>query len=175
MAQARRTGRAVRPWVRRALGLGAWWPSLFAVYLLFGSPLSAAEIGAGILLAGVTAGAAVAATGPFSPAPPPPGLRWSRLAWVAADVTRDVGSLGQAVVKEARRGSRQGSIGTFEEVHLPHVDDSTDAGTRAYGELVLSLTPGEYVVDVDVRSGRRDRVLVHRIGAPARTRGTVLR
>jgi hypothetical protein len=155
----------------RLLSLLLWWAAGLALYLALVPTVSTAEIVAGGLLALGAAGVAALAAEAFGAPPRPANLRWRHLWWLPADIARDTCSMVGALARHLL--SWRGLDGRFDELELTVPGDGDARSPRAFGVLMLSVSPSCYVADVDVREEAPDVVRVHRFGRPNRTERVV--
>jgi hypothetical protein len=170
----KRTFESGSPVSRRvATAFAAWWAGLLTVYLLLISTVTVVEVGVGVVLAGLIAASGVVATRPFGVTGPPGGIRWRRLCWFPLDLVRDLGALARELGRQAC--SRRRRVGQRDVVRLAEPLQRDATAVRAYAVLMLSSTPGCFVTDVIVNAGEADRLVVHRMTAPARFEAAVER
>ncbi len=165
---------------RAAVAFVVWWAVLLAIYLVLISSVTAAEVVVGAVVAAGAALVAVVASHAFAPASTVPRLRWRHTVWLPYDMLAETAMIAAFVVRYIVRGGSVG--GSFAEVtmtaerpaHRPShgpAPDQADA-LRAYGVLLLSLTPAGYVADdraeQEPTSGGGVVVRVHRIGRTGR-------
>ena len=129
-----------------------WWVLLFAGYLALVSPLSGGELILGTLLS-VIAGCAAVLARRASGSSFTMSWRWfGALIWVPAAVLADCLFLVRLLWPPwPRRGNRQGTLRTLRQ-------QTKGESWQAWGGLVLSLSPGSFVVD---SGGRPPSLLVH--------------
>lgn len=140
--------------VQRLVG---WWAVLLAAYLIFISSVTRQEMLTGVVVAALAAVIPAVAIRGFGPWAPPSRMRWRHLAWLPYDAARDTALLVRRLV------GRRDHAGRLEDLRLPELGEH--ASVRAYGVLVLSLTPGSYVIDVrvDDRPASPGQVCLHRL------------
>jgi len=140
--------------------LAGWWLVLLAAYLVLISSVTLQEVVVGAAIAALASAVPAMTIRGFGPVAPPRGPRWRHLARLPWDLARDVVALASRLLALRRH------VGRIEERPLPAAGDPT--AVRAYGVLVLSLTPGSYVMDVMVDADRSPGdVRLHRLGARA--------
>lgn len=137
----------------------AWWLVLLVAYLVLISPVTVHEVALGAVIAAAAAVVAAAATRGFRPAGPPRELRWSQLVSLPLDVGRD------AVTLVAGLSPHRARAGSIDRVRLP---EGNGPAVRAYAVLALSISPGNYVIDVHPGENEPGEVRVHRLGASGR-------
>lgn len=160
---------------RAATAFVAWWAVLLAIYLVLISSVTPAEVAVGALLAAGAAALSVVALRAFHPASAVPRLRWSRAVWLPYDmVTETIRVAGFVVRYLTSGGSAEGS---FADATVAAGSPAPASALRAYGVLLLSLTPAGYVADdcagEEPSSEAAVTVRVHRIGAAGRFSGLV--
>lgn len=145
----------------------AWLAVVTGLYLIFISSVTALEVAVSLTVGALCAAAAVAgrlsALLRYRPA-----LRWVRWlvplpATVVADTVRLARLLARQIVERATgRAADQRERGGLRTLRLsPDTRGETAAARRALAMLVVSSTPGTYVVDVDPEEGI---LLVHALG-----------
>jgi len=159
---------------RLVLLAAGWWLLLLAFYLVLVSHVTALEIAVGLGIALTTALVAAAAAGPFRPASPPRVLEWRRVWWLPVDMARDTAVLVAITLRRVvgRGGAPEGRV---ERRGLPPGEGREAAGVRAYAVLVLSASPGSYVLAVDSRDDDPDEVALHLVGPSGRAGRAVTR
>jgi multisubunit Na+/H+ antiporter MnhE subunit len=124
----------------------AWWILLFAGYLALVSQRSAAEIILGALLSAAAGGAAVLARRVS-------GLSFAvPRGWVAVLIRLPAAVLADTwlLVRLIRPGSttRATEVGSLQTLELPgQPDERRDISCQAVAGLLMSLSPGSFVVD----------------------------
>ncbi len=136
---------------RNLIEPAVWWAVLSGTYLAVISSITPVEIAVGAASAAAGAAGAVltrrallAADNDERYRPRPAWLRW--LPRVPVQILADSVRLLRP-------------RGEFAEIHLP--GDRRSAALRGFASLVVSVSPGTYVADVDTD---RDVLIVHRIG-----------
>lgn len=158
-------------WLRRVTETVAWTAVLMLVYVFLVSTMNRAETAAGLIVALAAALVGALAIGPFRPEPPPRSVPWRQVAWLPLDVVRATAAFVAAVAAATVRRDHRGRE---ELVRLANRDDPP--GARAYGVLLLSVTPGSYVLAVEEAPDDEDDTLsVHRLGCSGRAEGTMVR
>jgi multisubunit Na+/H+ antiporter MnhE subunit len=139
----------------------SWWAICFGVWIASLSAYNTHEFVVAAIAAIPSAAAGVAARRAVRGAwrPPVSALGWlALLPWVVAV---DLGRLALLVVVPSRRRRAR-----FQRVQIGPKGTSTEAaGERAVATLLLSLTPGSYIADIDPADGT---ALVHTLGGPSR-------
>jgi multisubunit Na+/H+ antiporter MnhE subunit len=141
--------------------LAAWWAATLGVWMLSLSAYSRQDLVVAAFCALGCAAMAVLARRAVRGAwlPPPAALRWLVvLPWsIAVDTVR--------VLTLPWRPARRSTEGEFRTVSLgAQGETAAAAGRRAVASVVLSSTPGAYVVETDHRSGT---ALVHSLTPPS--------
>lgn len=140
-----------------AVELVAWWCLAVGVWMLSLSAYSSQDlivaVACGVPCAAAAAAARRAVRGAWRA--PAAALRWAVvLPWsVALDTAR---------VLTLPWTARRSTAGELHEVELAAGDSAAAAGRRALAAVLMSATPGAYVVDIDATSGT---AVVHRIVA----------
>lgn len=145
------------------LEASAWWVALFLIYLSLLSSITIVEIGVGAAVAALGGVLAVLARQAewaifrFR-------LRWigwlpALLAALVADTATLVALLAAAIRGLPAEGTR------FDRLTLPPESRLHVARTRrAIVTILLSLTPGTYVVDTRPGDDGADELILHRVG-----------
>jgi multisubunit Na+/H+ antiporter MnhE subunit len=139
----------------------AWWILLFAGYLALVSQRSAAEVILGVLLSVAAGSAAVLArrvSGSSFAVP---------RGWVAVLIRLPAAVLADTwlLIRLIRPGSTACApeVGSLQTLELPdHPDERRDIGCQAVAGLLLSLSPGSFVVD---SSSHPPKLVVHSVRA----------
>jgi multisubunit Na+/H+ antiporter MnhE subunit len=141
--------------------LAAWWAACVGIWLVSLSAYSSQDLVVACLASLPCAAVAVAARRLVGGAWRPPG-RETLLALAMLPCSIVVDAV-RVLSMPWRPGGR--SAGELRWVYLGRDRErpAHDAGRQAVLSLLMSVTPGSYVVHVD----RRGRALVHAIGAPA--------
>jgi hypothetical protein len=159
-----------RPGPAVATRLLLWWAAGFGVYLLLIPTITHAELVAGLVLGLAVALVGAAASRAIGP-PWRARLHWPSLWWLPVDLARDTWTVVAFLARYVASGGR--ASGHFDEVVLAAAEEREQGAVRAYAALLLSVPPGGYVVDVEVREEAADRVSVHRLGTPGRSGAVV--
>jgi len=141
------------------VGVALWWVLLFAGYLMLVSPLSGGEFVLGAVLSGLAAGTAMTAHrmsgSPFTL--PPGGV--GGLLRIPAAVLADTWWLARLVGSQLRR--RAVPVGALRRLTLAAApDELREQQAQAVAGLMLSLSPGSFVVD---SSPSPPRLLIHAV------------
>ncbi len=144
-----------------ALELVAWWCATVAVWMLSLSAYSSQDLVVALVCGLPCAVMAVLARRAVRGAwrPPAAAVRWAAaLPWsVASDTLR--------VLSMPWRPSARSRAGELREVAMGATGDTARAaGRRALGSVLISSTPGAYVVDTDPEAGT---ALVHTVTRPS--------
>ena len=154
--------------VKSVVVIGALsWAVLFLLYATLISTRTWLELAVAALAALVSAGTAVLAARSFDVALRLPALRWRWLFTFPVDAGRDVGRLALSLLATVARRPRRS--GWWDEMPLPD-NAGVPSAVRGYGVLVVSLTPGSYVAEVEgddsARAGARTGTLMVHRAAP---------
>lgn len=165
-------------WARAAVAFVVWWAVLLAIYLVLISSVTPAEVVVGAVLAAGAALVAVVASHVLAPASAVPRLRWRHAVWLPYDMLVETATIAAFVIRYIVTRGRVG--GSFTDVTMtaqrqpgrrPPAQASAKA-LRAYGVLLLSLTPAGYVADdraeQEPSSDGSVVVRVHQIGRTGR-------
>jgi multisubunit Na+/H+ antiporter MnhE subunit len=139
-----------------------WWVLLWAGYLALVSPLSGGEFILGALLSAVAGSAAVLARRASGSSFAVPRHWVGALLRLPGAVMADTWQLAQLAWTASIRRRTVGGLQTLELADQP--DERRDASWQAVAGLLLSLSPGSFVVD---SSGHPPTLLVHTIRAEA--------
>ncbi|MGH3498471.1 MAG: Na+/H+ antiporter subunit E [Nocardioidaceae bacterium] len=155
------------PGPRRVIGFGVrfglWFAFVFGLYLLLISSITPAELVAGAVLATGSAAVAVLAGTAFhvDPRPPRGSARW--LVAVPGEIARGSAALAGLLWSTLLHPGK--AHGRFTEAMLSSDEPGDHASRRAYAVMILSLSPGSFVVHLDRVDERRDRLRLHQIGS----------
>lgn len=138
--------------VRKLVG---WWVVLLAAYVVLVSSLSGAEWIAGAVLAALASVVPAVTIHGFGPSAPPRRLHWRHLLWLPLDIVRDTVALTRRLA-----GTRE-HAGRIDEERLPALGGH--AAVRAYAVLVVSTSPGSYVLDVEPGQHSPGDIRIHRL------------
>lgn len=144
----------------------AWWALSFGIYLILISSVTIAEVIVGAALATVCTFVAIGVRRAVRPSSQLPRFEWRALLWLPLDIVRDLRDLAAYLVRYPFPAKRvSGSASTVPVERVPGADAES---RRAYAAFVVSLSPGGYVVDVELTDSGPDLLHVHQLGRPGR-------
>jgi multisubunit Na+/H+ antiporter MnhE subunit len=141
--------------------VAVWWVLLFAGYLVLVSPLSGGEFALGAVLSALAGGAAVLARRMSGSLFVVPRGGAGALLRLPAAVLADTWVLATLVWPEVRRrGTPAGALRSLPLADQP--DEAREESWQAVAGLMLSLSPGSFVVE---SGGHPPALLVHAVRA----------
>jgi len=135
-------------------------------YLILITSITLPEVVTGAGLAVVCTLVATGVRRAFRASAEIPRFTWSGLRWLPLDICRDVWNLAVYLSRYPFPAKRlSGATRTIPVDRVPGADAES---RRAYAAFVVSLSPGGYVVDVELADDGPDLLHVHELGRPGR-------